>query len=71
VLKSNLARQLKKAAKACCLDASKELHLKAGKPAGGVIDAVVTVDGTWQKRGCTSLFGVVVVISWLMRASLS
>lgn len=29
-----------------------------------MIDAIVTLDGTWQKRGHSSLFGVIVIISW-------
>ena len=36
------------------VEAAKELHCIEGKP----------VDGTWQKRGHSSLFGVIVVISW-------
>ena len=52
-------------AKECCLEASRQLHIKMNKPVDQVIDVSVTVDGTWQKRGRTSLFGVVVVMSWL------
>ena len=29
-----------------------------------MVPDVVTVDGTWQKRGHTSLFGIVVAIAW-------
>ena len=29
-----------------------------------VIDAIVTLDGTWQKHGHSSLIGVIVVMSW-------
>ena len=54
-----------KVAKQCRLDAAKHLHEKMGKPLDEVIDVIVTVDGTWQKRGRISLFGVVVVIAWL------
>ena len=46
-------------AKTCCLDKI------LGKLVEEVIDILVTVDGTWQKCGCNSLFGVVVVDSWL------
>ena len=34
------------------------------KPLDEVLDVVVTVDGTWQKRGHSSLFGIVVAIAW-------
>ncbi len=30
-----------------------------------VIDVIIVVDGTWQKRGHTSLYGVIVVTAWL------
>ena len=52
-------------AKQCCVEAAQHLHEKMGKPLNEVIDVIVTVDGTWQKRGRTSLFGVVVVIAWV------
>ena len=52
-------------AKRCCYEAAQHLHERKGNPPNEVIDVIVTVDGTWQKRGRTSLFGVVVVISWL------
>jgi len=32
-----------------------------GKPVDEIIDVIVTVNGTWQKRGWTSLFGIIVV----------
>ena len=35
-----------------------------GKPLDEVLDVAVTVDGTWQKHGRTSLFGIVVAIAW-------
>ena len=35
------------------------------KPEDEVVDATVVIDGTWQKRGHTSLYGIVVVSSWL------
>ena len=50
-------------AKQCCVEAAQHLHEKMGKPLNEVIDVIVTVDGTWQKRGRTYLFGVVVVIA--------
>ena len=46
------------------VEAANELHCIEGKPVDEVIDAIVTLDGTWQKRGHSSLFGVIVVISW-------
>ena len=52
-------------AKEACLEASRNLHRRTGKPLDEVVDVVVTVDGTWQKRGRTSMFEIVVVISWL------
>ena len=47
-----------------CVAAAEHLHRVMGKPLEEVIDVIVTVDGTWQKRGRTSLFGIVVVIAW-------
>ena len=52
-------------AKQCCVDAAQHLHEKMGKPLNEVIDVIVTVDGTWQKRGRTYLFWVVVDIAWV------
>ena len=50
-------------AKQCCVEAAQHLHEKMGKPLNEVIDVIVTVDdGTWQKRGRTYLFGVVVEV---------
>lgn len=46
--------------------AGKELHELANsdtQDAGGIIDVAVSFDGTWAKRGFTSLTGVVFVIS--------
>ena len=34
---------------------------RVGKPYDEVIDVIEMVDGAWQKRGCTSLFGVLVL----------
>ena len=42
--------------------AAKELHGDVGEEV--VIDVKVTCDGTWQKRGHQSLYGLVVVASW-------
>lgn len=39
--------------------------MKMNKPVDEVIDVIVVVDGTWQRRGHTSLYGVIVVSSWL------
>ena len=46
--------------------AAHELYQMDGKPVDEVIHTIVTVDGTWQKQGHSSLFGVIVVISWKM-----
>ena len=35
-----------------------------GRPLDEVLDVAVPVDGTWQKRGRASLFGIVVAIAW-------
>ena len=51
-------------AKDSCVQAAQHLHQVIGKPLDEVIDVIVTVDGTWQKRGHTSLFGIVVAIAW-------
>ena len=51
-------------AKNSCVAAAEHLHIVMGKPLDEVVDVVVTVDGTWQKRGRTSLFGIVVAIAW-------
>ena len=50
-------------AKNSCVAAAEHLHIVMGKPLDEVLD-VVTVDGTWQKHGCSSLFGIVVAIAW-------
>ena len=50
-------------AKHSCVAAAEHLHIVMGTPLDEVLD-VVTVDGTWQKRGHTSLFGIVVAIAW-------
>lgn len=46
------------------VEAANYLHHIEKKPLVEVIDTIVTLDGTWQKRGHASLLGVVVVISW-------
>jgi len=51
-------------AKQCCIEAARLSCEKQGKPPTEVIAVIVTVDGTWQKWGCTSFYRVVVVISW-------
>ena len=51
-------------AKNSCVAAAEHLHIVMGKALDEVLDVVVTVDGTWQKRGRTSLYGVVVAIAW-------
>lgn len=38
-------------ARNCRLEAARHLHEKKGKPPNEIIDVIVTVDGTWQKRG--------------------
>ena len=40
---------------------AEHLHIVMGTPLDEVLD--VTVEGTWQKRGRTSLFGIVVAIA--------
>ncbi len=60
-----LAGVASEVAKECFLEASRQLNMKMGMPVTDIIDVTVTVDGTWQKRGRTSLFGIVVVMSWL------
>ena len=49
------------------LAASAYLHALHGAESTGVVDTVVTCDGTWSKRGFTAAYGVVVVISWESR----
>ena len=44
--------------------AANHLHDLKGKPLNDIIDTVATLDGTWQKRGHSSLFDVLMVISW-------
>ena len=51
-------------AKNSCVAAAEHLHIVMGKPLNEVLDVTVTVDGTWQKCGCTSLSGIVVAIAW-------
>ena len=51
-------------AKNSCVAAAKHLHIVMGKPLDEVLDVIVTVDGTWQKRGRTYLFGIVGAIAW-------
>ena len=36
-----------------------------GKALDEALDVAVPVDGTWQKRGHTSLFGIVEAIAWI------
>ena len=49
-----------------CLNApeSAHLHQSCKVPFDEIIDAAVTCDGTWSKRGFTAMYGVVAVISW-------
>ena len=51
-------------AKNSCVAAAEHLHIVRGKALDEVLHVVVTVDGTWQKRGRTSLFGIVEAIAW-------
>ena len=44
--------------------AAKELHRMQGAGDDDIIDVTVTFDGTWAKRGFTSQFGIVLVLSW-------
>ena len=46
-----------------CKNAALETTIKLGGSSDVVIDCQVSVDGTWQKRGHSSLNGVVTVIS--------
>ena len=41
--------------------ASAHLHQSCGVPFDEIIDAAVTCDGTWSKRGFTAMYGVVAV----------
>ena len=52
-----------KVASASCLEVSKHLHELKVVSLDEVIECRVTVDGIWSKRGCTAMFGVL-VISW-------
>ena len=52
-------------AKNSCVAAAEHLHIVRGKPLDEVLD-VVTVDGTWLKRGRTSLL----VLLWLLLGKL-
>lgn len=45
-------------------EVSDHLHALHGAEPMDVIDATVTVDGTWSKRGLTAMHGGFVVISW-------
>ena len=51
-------------AKKSSVATAEHLHIVMGKPLDEVLDVAATVDGTWHKRGCTSLYGVVVAIAW-------
>ena len=44
--------------------AAQELHRMNDMSNDDILDIPVTCDGTWAKRGFTSQFGVVMVISW-------
>ena len=44
-------------------DAAKEIRYKENVPEDGVVDAGVSCDGSWQRRGFSSLNGVVTAIS--------
>ena len=44
-------------------DAAKEIRSKDNVPEDGVVDAGVSCDGSWQRRGFSSLNGVVTAIS--------
>ena len=52
-------------AKKSCVAKVDHLYIIMGKPLDEVHDVVVTADETWhKKRGCTSLYGIVVAIAW-------
>ena len=53
-------------AKNSCVAVAEHLHIVRGKPLDDVLDVVVTVDGTWHKRGRTS----VLVLLWLLLGKL-
>ena len=59
--------KLLKAYQDACIQSYKEAALETISKLGGSLDAVtdcqVSVDGTWQKRGHSSLTGVVTVMS--------
>ncbi len=58
--------ELEQEAKEEMTNASKEVHesTDSEQPGDdGIVDAAVSFDGTWAKRGFTSLTGVVFVIS--------
>ena len=54
----------------CCAQQSmesarEEIRELTGASSDGIADILVSVDGTWQKRGFSSLFGVVFVIAYI------
>ena len=51
-------------AKNSCVAAAEHLHIVMGKALDEVLDVVALVDGTWEKHGRSSLFGIVVAIAW-------
>ena len=62
VAKTGAESQMKDAAKRIC-DIVLRKNPTAGKEdTDGAISVAVSVDGTWQKRGCSSKFGVVLAI---------
>ena len=44
--------------------AGKLLVVEKGDGSGGPVDVAMTTDGTWMKRGYTSLYGVQTAIAW-------
>jgi len=59
-----IAEATMKVAEANVKAASAHLHHCYGNRPHDLIDATVTCDGTWSKRGFTATYGVVIVISW-------
>ena len=60
-------REILKATKTVCMEtmneAAKEIHHLKKKPDDEIIDCAISCDGTWQRRGFSSLNGCVAVIS--------
>ena len=60
---NKISDNLKDAAKEVAIKSMKDAAIEAKKYQEGIGDIGVSVDGTWQKRGYTSLNGVIVAIS--------